>query len=84
MSAEEMRVELESFVNRGLEEGWCGWPTRSQGSGRDELTTACCVVPTAAMLLRYAKQSALPGPMFPLSPGTPGFGRDRPFLRHYW
>ncbi len=26
MSSEEMRSELEIFVNRGLREGWCGWP----------------------------------------------------------
>ena len=26
MSSEEMRTELEIFVNRGLREGWCGWP----------------------------------------------------------
>jgi hypothetical protein len=28
MSSEEMRVELESFVNTGLREGWCGWPLK--------------------------------------------------------
>jgi len=32
MSAEEMRTELESFVNQGLAEGWCGWPTTRQSS----------------------------------------------------
>lgn len=26
MSSEEMRTELEIFVNQGLREGWCGWP----------------------------------------------------------
>lgn len=26
MSSEEMRAELELFVNRGLREGWQGWP----------------------------------------------------------
>ncbi|MCU0914739.1 MAG: hypothetical protein MUC88_09270 [Planctomycetes bacterium] len=26
MSSEEMRVELELFVNQGLQQGWRGWP----------------------------------------------------------
>ncbi len=26
MSSEEMRTELEVFVNQGLQEGWRGWP----------------------------------------------------------
>ncbi len=26
MSSEEMRTELEIFVNQGLREGWRGWP----------------------------------------------------------
>jgi hypothetical protein len=30
MSSEEMRVELEAFVNTGLREGWCGWPLKKQ------------------------------------------------------
>ncbi|MBN1507841.1 MAG: hypothetical protein JW955_13405 [Sedimentisphaerales bacterium] len=28
MSSEEMRIELEMFVNIGLREGWCGWPLK--------------------------------------------------------
>ncbi len=28
MSSEEMRTELESFVNKGLREGWTGWPVK--------------------------------------------------------
>ena len=28
MSSEEMRVELERFVNTGLQEGWTGWPLK--------------------------------------------------------
>ncbi len=35
MSSEDMRVELESFVNRGLQEGWHGWP-RKGAHRRDE------------------------------------------------
>ncbi len=35
MSAEEMRTELEAFVNKGLREGWCGWPVKQElGKGR--------------------------------------------------
>jgi len=32
MSSEEMRNELEIFVNEGLREGWRGWP-RHDGRG---------------------------------------------------
>ena len=32
MNPEEMRAELEIFVNRGLREGWRGWPRHD---GRD-------------------------------------------------
>ena len=32
MSSEEMRTELEIFVNQGLREGWHGWP-RHDGRG---------------------------------------------------
>ena len=28
MSSEEMRIELERFVNTGLQEGWTGWPVK--------------------------------------------------------
>lgn len=30
MSSEEMRNELEAFVNTGLREGWCGWPVKEE------------------------------------------------------
>ncbi|OHB67753.1 MAG: hypothetical protein A2Y77_08160 [Planctomycetes bacterium RBG_13_62_9] len=30
MSSEEMRMELESFVNAGLREGWRGWPLKDE------------------------------------------------------
>jgi len=29
MSPEDMRMELERFVNTGLREGWTGWPIRA-------------------------------------------------------
>ena len=28
MSSEEMRMELEQFVNTGLQQGWTGWPLK--------------------------------------------------------
>ncbi len=31
MSSEEMRTELEIFVNEGLREGWRGWPLKGEG-----------------------------------------------------
>jgi len=30
MSSEEMRNELEAFVNTGLREGWRGWPLKEE------------------------------------------------------
>ncbi len=30
MSSEEMRNELEAFVNTGLREGWGGWPLKEE------------------------------------------------------
>lgn len=36
MSSEEMRVELEAFVNAGLREGWCGWPVKLE-NGMDQV-----------------------------------------------
>ena len=47
MSAEEMRTELESFVNQGLEEGWRGWPTRGQATCFGEWPKACGSAPAA-------------------------------------
>ena len=40
MSAEEMRSDLEIFVNRGLSEGWGGWPTKGLAPGRAEIGRA--------------------------------------------
>ncbi len=37
MSSEEMRTELEIFVNEGLREGWRGWP-RHNGRGLHRTT----------------------------------------------
>ncbi len=30
MSSEEMRIELERFVNAGLRQGWRGWPLKEE------------------------------------------------------
>ena len=30
MSSEEMRMELEQFVNVGLQQGWTGWPLKAE------------------------------------------------------
>jgi hypothetical protein len=41
MSSEEMRIELERFVNTGLREGWRGWPLKAESreSGARSLET---------------------------------------------
>jgi hypothetical protein len=30
MNSEEMRTDLESFVNQGLMQGWLGWPVKGR------------------------------------------------------
>lgn len=44
MSSEEMRTELESFVNQGLRKGWRGWPLKGP---REGLRGGFCVARTA-------------------------------------
>ena len=34
MSSDEMRTELESFVNQGLRKGWRGWPVKGPREAR--------------------------------------------------
>lgn len=48
MSSEEMRNELEAFVNTGLREGWCGWPLKEESS-----TSRTAVLPLHAGLARF-------------------------------
>jgi hypothetical protein len=36
MNPDEMRVDLESFVNKGMAEGWSGWPLKDRLSGHHE------------------------------------------------
>jgi hypothetical protein len=40
MSSEEMREELESFVNRGIEKGWEGWPLKDWPFDTDQCRLA--------------------------------------------
>jgi hypothetical protein len=58
MSAEEMRNELETFVNRGLSEGWGGWPTKGFSPCRADLSVASYATPTA-MTQIGVRQNAL-------------------------
>jgi len=51
MAAEQMRMELESFVNQGLQEDWRGWPMKGRLSGQEEYPDADCLVPLAGMVL---------------------------------
>ena len=37
MSSEELRLDLESFINKGLKEGWRGWPVKK------EARTGACI-----------------------------------------
>lgn len=37
MNSDEMRIELEQFVNKGLREGWTGWPLKVGACGENRL-----------------------------------------------
>jgi len=50
MCSEQMRAELESFVNKGLKEGWRGWPLKSQ--------TPCLIHPLSSILHRLTRDEA--------------------------
>lgn len=98
MSAEQMRMELESFVNQGLQEDWRGWPMKGQMSGREEFPDARCLVSAAGMLLGYVRQSLVSGNRMLLLQGVPPeggipplngartalFSESRPFLCDRW
>jgi len=51
MGAEEMRVELESFVNQGLERGWCGWSPKEPSSDHRQPGSVCHTTLTTGMSL---------------------------------
>lgn len=52
-----MREELESFVNKGIEEGWRGWPLKEWSLNCDELRLTCCVeAPGVGILSRFQRR----------------------------
>ncbi len=60
MSAEEMRTELEAFVNKGLREGWCGWPLK-QGLGEGRMPAYLRVTPIRICDMGHDGSTALMG-----------------------
>lgn len=52
MSSEEMRIELEQFVNAGLQEGWTGWPLKVGACVESHLAGQWSAVPVRAWLCR--------------------------------
>jgi hypothetical protein len=54
MSSEEMRIELERFVNTGLREGWTGWPLKGQNGPADRLAGSWPAGPARIRLNGYA------------------------------
>ena len=61
MSSEEMRVELEAFVNTGLREGWCGWPLKEGICTRSISSLSLRVEPIRAWCRRGNRLAALRG-----------------------
>jgi len=47
MNSQEMRMELESFVNRGLQEGWVGWPLKGRCGEDEAFGGRFCLTPAA-------------------------------------
>ena len=80
MSAEQMRVELEFFVNRGLRKGLKGWPKKGLSGGGKRSEEMRCIMPRVAALFRGVKASSLwtermfPSPAEVLSAADPYFG----------
>lgn len=61
MSSEEMREELESFVNKGIKEGWEGWPLKDWSLTCDELRLTCCTkAPDVGILSRFQRRVLRP------------------------
>lgn len=78
MSSDEMRVDLESFVNQGITEGWQGWPLKGQFPCQHEGIRSIYRARGATALCRDARGQALAlQRRFDLMAG-PGF---RDFLR---
>lgn len=59
MSAEQMRVELESFVNKGLRDGLKGWPVKTASTPGAEGCQTYCSTSTAAALFHGAMEGPL-------------------------
>jgi hypothetical protein len=53
MSSEEMRIELERFVNTGLQEGWTGWPLKVGACVTCRLAGQWSVAPASAWLCHH-------------------------------
>lgn len=52
MSSEEMRTELEKFVNTGLREGWTGWPLKVETCTEGRFAREWSAAPAGAWLRR--------------------------------
>jgi len=37
MDSDQMRLDVELFIDKGLKEGWRGWPLKSRGFGQAEV-----------------------------------------------
>jgi len=56
----QMKLELESFINKGLEEGQLGWPARmSAQSNRRDLFFACAEGANPQNLLNRPSDSSI-------------------------
>ncbi len=74
MSSNEMRVELEAFVNQGILEGWQGWPLKGQSGCRHEgVRSICYAAGMGQFSRRVSGQAFRAGERFP--------GRLGDFLR---
>lgn len=72
MSAEQMRVELESFVNKGLSEGLRGWPTKhwpvgGVESGRSISVSGTSDISSWIVFSRKGRMGVTAGRFSPLS-----------------
>ena len=63
MSAEEMRNDLETFVNQGLSQGWCGWPKKGFVPSPARSITVGAYSRSATPILgyRYPRSGAVAG-----------------------
>jgi hypothetical protein len=52
MSSDEMRMELEQFVNKGLREGWTGWPLKVEACVESRLAGQWSALPSRVWLCR--------------------------------